>query len=117
MAARLECTNLTFSISTTGAFVLNKVSVAWVPTISTWYFISVDFDGTTYRLYVNGAMIGSGGAPAAIFDSTARMAVGNNDNLVQGFLGHIDEVRITRGMARYASDSGFSPPTTAFPRS
>ena len=30
---------------------------------------------------------------------------------------NLDEVRITKGVARYASDSGFSVPSPAFPRS
>jgi hypothetical protein len=33
------------------------------------------------------------------------------------FLGNIDEVRITKGAARYASNSGFTVPTAAYPRS
>ena len=31
--------------------------------------------------------------------------------------GWIDELRITKGVARYDSDSGFTVPTAAFPRS
>ncbi len=34
-----------------------------------------------------------------------------------GFDGWIDELRITKGVARYASDSGFAVPTSAYPRS
>jgi hypothetical protein len=31
--------------------------------------------------------------------------------------GWLDEIRITKGVARYASDSGYTVPTAAFPRS
>jgi hypothetical protein len=30
--------------------------------------------------------------------------------------GWVDEVRITKGIARYQTDAGFTPPTRAFPR-
>ncbi len=32
-------------------------------------------------------------------------------------IGWLDELRITKGVARYASDGGFTVPTAAFPRS
>ena len=36
---------------------------------------------------------------------------GGSSRFLNGFL---DEIRITKGIARYDSDSGFTPPTEAF---
>jgi hypothetical protein len=38
-------------------------------------------------------------------------ALGNN-----AMDGHLDELRVTKGVARYASDGGFAVPTAAYPR-
>jgi hypothetical protein len=45
-------------------------------------------------------------------DVTATLDIGSAT-----FGGWIDELRITKGVARYASDGGFTVPTAAFPRS
>jgi hypothetical protein len=52
---------------------------------------------------------------ATFFDSTRTLSIGNDGNLTRGFIGQIDEVRITKGVARYAG--AFTPPTAAFPNS
>jgi hypothetical protein len=110
-------TQISLSVSTTGFVLTTKIAANFAPTISTWYHIAGDFDGTIYRVYADGVMLGSGGTPATVFDATSRVVIGNIDNLALGFIGHIDEVRITKGVARYASDSGYTSPTSAFPRS
>jgi hypothetical protein len=33
------------------------VGTAWAPADNTWYDVAVDFDGTVYRMYVDGVMI------------------------------------------------------------
>ena len=42
---------------------------------------------------------------------------GNSDNAFYFFNGNMDEIRITKGLARYASDSGYTVATQSFPRS
>jgi hypothetical protein len=79
----------------------------------------VDRSGSTLRLYADGASLGSGTASGAFFDSTAGVRIGalfttGNTNFFKGW---IDELRVTKGLAVYASDTGYTVPTAAFPRS
>ncbi|TIL80512.1 MAG: LamG domain-containing protein, partial [Mesorhizobium sp.] len=51
------------------------------------------------------------------FNAATVLAIGSTSAGARSFNGWIDELRITKGVARYASDGGFTPPTAAFPRS
>src|SRR6516164_4171455 len=106
----------TFNISTTST---NTITVASGGTVTTgaWQHVAVDYDGVKYRLYLNGAMVGSSTTPQTINASTLILNVGSNN--VGNFTftnSEIDELRITKGVARYASDAGFTVPVAAFPR-
>lgn len=114
-----------FAYSTTGAagggltFIQQPASGSGYPmATNTWHFVAVDKDATgKIRLYVDGFMVASATpANSAIFNSTAALEIGRS-YAAANFNGHIDELRITKGVARYASDSGFAVPTAAFPRS
>ena len=109
-------TALTLNVSTDGTNNF-AISGSWSPVINTWYHIAVDWDGVKTRLYVNGAMIGSDTTARTFFNSPNNFSIGSTslDNAVW-FNGWMDELRITKGVARYASDSGFAVPTAAFPR-
>ena len=62
-------------------------------------------------------MKGSGTpANSAMFNFNTPLTIGGRAT-TQYLNGWIDEVRITKGVARYASDSGYTVPTAAFPRS
>lgn len=92
---------------------------AWSPSIDTWYAVCAERSGSTIRLYVDGAMLGSAGSiTATIFNSTALFRIGalQSGGLTSFFKGWIDEFRFTKGVARYNSDSGYTVPTSAFPR-
>jgi Concanavalin A-like lectin/glucanases superfamily len=84
------------------------------------YHVAVDKDATgKIRIYVDGVMYGSSTpANSAFFSSTAPLTIGaqSSSGLVD-MDGWLDDVRITKGVARYASDGGFTVPTSAFPRS
>lgn len=85
---------------------------------SVWSHVAVDYDGSKYRLYVNGSMVGSFSTPRTLFNSPDTLGIGGaSSNSGAAFFGYIDELRITKGVARYANDGGFSVPTVAFPRS
>ena len=96
------------STSTTGAGLV----------INTWYHVAVDKDATgKIRLYVNGVMKGSATpANSAFYDSTWSLTIGQNFGGGGSTNGWIDELRITKGAARYATDTSFPVPTAAFPR-
>lgn len=85
---------------------------------NTWVHYAADRDAAgKIRLYVNGVMV------TWITWTQQIHTSGNNVRLgtAQGatgldWLGYIDEVRITKGVARYASDAGFSLAAAEFPR-
>ncbi len=65
------------------------------PFVGHWVHVAVTFDGTTARIYLNGAEIASG--PFVLADMpTANMGIGNTHGGGSGetFIGDIDEVQI-----------------------
>jgi len=86
-------------------------------TVNTWFHVAVDYDGIKYRLYVNGVMVSSSTTARNIANPNIILTVGAGPISQYVFSGDIDELRITKGFARYASDAGFAVPTSAFPRS
>jgi hypothetical protein len=88
------------------------------PSLNTWHHAAIDFDGTKYRLYLDGVVLQSRTSPISnLVNSDPDLSIGADHQYGGEYLhGNIDEVRITKGVARYASDSGFAVPTAAFPR-
>jgi hypothetical protein len=121
----VSTTALQFTISTNGTAAAGApfpLSSNWTPTASTWYHLAVDRSGNTWRLYRDGTMLQSVTSASTPFDSTTNLRIGASASLDGGladnfFKGNVDELRITKGVARYAADGGYSVPTAAFPRS
>lgn len=88
-------------------------------TTGAWYHLAADKDsGGKIRIYKDGVMLGSATpANSAIFNSPENLGIGATPAGGGAMDGWIDELRITKGAARYASDSGYTVPTAAFPRS
>lgn len=87
--------------------------------VDTWYHLAIDFDGTTYRSYLDGVMKGEEIDSYSIYDSSVALCIGNNlssGGALSGgnFDGYIDEFRLTKGVARY--QGSFTVPTEAYPR-
>jgi hypothetical protein len=94
-----------------------------------WYYVCVDFDGTKYRLYHNisgvdesplstAAMRASSTTLETIASSATVLSIGETATTISDHVPevYLDEIRFTKGIARYASDSGFAVPTVPFPR-
>jgi hypothetical protein len=88
-------------------------------TAGTWYHYCAERSGTTLRMYRDGVMVASlTGVSGAVDNPTSALNIGRANNSSSfNLIGNLDEFRITKGVARYASDSGFTVPTAAFPRS
>jgi hypothetical protein len=84
---------------------------------NTWHFIAFDFDGSKYRLYLDGTMVGSSTTVRTLHANTGQFTLGALQTAGSAVAGWLDETRITKGVARYASDGGHTVPTAAFPRS
>lgn len=90
-------------------------SSASIP-LNAWTHVAGTFDGTTYRTFINGNLDGSGSGTIYNFNSSVSYRIGTSRSYpTYGgyFKGNIDDLRITKGIARYTSN--FTPPTAAFP--
>jgi len=79
----------------------------------TWYHIAVARSGTSTRMFVDGVQAGSTYSDSNSY-TASRMVVGGNDFVVgtNGLNGYIDNLRITKGVARYTAN--FTPPVYGF---
>jgi len=106
---------LNFFYSTTGTD-NPVVTGSYTPTLNTWVHIAADRDASNVlRVYAGGSVVASGTVSATFFDSNRILVVGNDGGVSRGFVGQIDEVRITKGLARYGG--AFTPPSAPFPDS
>ena len=86
----------------------------YTPTLNTWVSYAADYDGTTIRLYVNGAVFASSTGPGTFYASGGSFVMGDDgQTYTSTWQGYIDEVRITKGVARYAG--AYTPAIAAFP--
>jgi hypothetical protein len=98
---------------------LLDIVYSWTPTLGQWYHVCAERNSSNrMRLYVDGVMVAN---TNTVFNRDLQnSANGLTIGRIPGFSdydfnGHIDEMRITKGVARYNSDSGFSVPTAPFP--
>jgi hypothetical protein len=109
-----------FTFSTTGADT-NHYSVSYPSPGSSWHHVAVTRSVSSFRFYVDGTQQGAtiNMGSKVLYASGSPLALGvgidtdGGPNPVSYFDGYIDEVRITKGVARYTQD--FTPPTAAFP--
>lgn len=87
----------------------------WSPSTATWYHVAITRASGTVKAWVDGTQVGSDVTNTEnISGSTGVLMIGAlNLGPLQYLNGWLDELRITKGVARYAS--GFTAPTQAFP--
>jgi hypothetical protein len=103
-------TSMAFTI---GATVLVQDPNGSRITTGTWNYIAVTRSGTTVRLFVNGVVVATGTSSVSL-DSTVPLSIGIQiDDAVGPLNGYMQDVRITRGIARYTAN--FTPPAAPLP--
>jgi hypothetical protein len=106
-----------FQSSTTALSVIAFGSVVCTSSalsLSTTYHIAIVKQGTTYTIYADGVSIGSGTKSGSDDGTTTRqMTVGSSTGSQPLTSGKIDNIRITKGVARYTSS--FTPPSVPYP--
>jgi hypothetical protein len=83
---------------------------------NTWYHFAYARSGSSTKMFINGSQVGSTYTDTTNYINGAdRPVIGTNGfNVAQySFNGYIDDLRITKGLARYTTT--FTPPTQAFP--
>lgn len=107
-------TNLRLYLSTgTSSWnILNGGVVANALGTGVWKHIAICRNGSTFTAFVDGVSSIIGSSSATIASSSADWSIGGdlNNNY---FAGYIDDLRITKGVARYTAN--FTAPTAAYP--
>jgi hypothetical protein len=81
---------------------------------SSWVHVALCRGSGTSRIFKNGLQVGTSFADTQTVNSANTFLIGTrNDNLSFSFNGYIDDLRITKGVARYTAN--FTPPTAPFP--
>jgi hypothetical protein len=72
---------------------LNAWSTTQLP-LNTWSHIAGTWDGTTLKMWVNGALAGTTTVAGTLTNSTGVLHIGGNAIWNEWFAGRIDEVRV-----------------------
>lgn len=105
---------LEFNYNSGGAVIQGGASSAALTT-GQWYHVAVVRSGNNFTLYLNGTATGAATVDAnTLVDSTTELEIGQGNGVVAGryFDGYMDEIRISKGVARWTSN--FTPPTAPY---
>lgn len=91
---------------------LAATSATGVISVNTWHHVAYSRSAGTGRVFVDGAIVATI-SDSANMTSTNGWTIGRNRVSGDNWRGYVDEVRITKGVARYTS--AFTPPNDAFP--
>tara|TARA_R110000868_G_scaffold157482_2_gene384773 strand:- start:435 stop:1745 length:1311 start_codon:yes stop_codon:yes gene_type:complete len=81
---------------------------------ATWTHIAICRSGTSTKLFINGTQSGSTYTDSTVYlNNPLRPVIGSNGPIGAYWNGYIDDLRVTKGIARYTTT--FTPPTAAFP--
>lgn len=80
--------------------------------VDTWYHVATSRQGTNLRTFIDGVLVHTSFNNNNLTFGRARVG-SNGTSTGEFFQGWMDELRITKGIARYTAN--FTPPTAAFP--
>jgi hypothetical protein len=83
-------------------------------TLNSWNYVVWTRQSGNNRIFINGTQVGSTVSDSTNYTSTA-IYVGSSKINTLNFAGYMDELRVTKGVARYTSN--FTPPNAPFPNS
>jgi hypothetical protein len=88
------------------------ISVGGLVSVGNWYHFAVTRNSGNVNVWLNGASVASGTGNTNNLIGT-NLCVGGYYDTSYLYNGYIDDLRITKGIARYTAN--FTPPTQAFP--
>jgi hypothetical protein len=102
-----------FFLNNSGLWFLNGASsivqtAQSIVTTGQWYHVAVCRSGSSVRIFLNGTQIGSTGTDTSTY--AAGIAYVGSEAAGSYLNGYIDDLRVTRGIARYTTT--FTPPTS-----
>jgi hypothetical protein len=109
-----DANQLTAFLSTSGSSWAVAINASTNPSTNTWNHVAFVRNGSTATLYLNGTSVGSASISGSLMTNSTPVVVGAEAaDASNSFNGYIDDLRITKGFARYTAN--FSVPTAAFP--
>lgn len=109
-APELYSINATLFFYTNGGQVITGTNAL---SANTWHHIAISKSATSTRLFVDGQQVGSTYSDALDYGSARPLYIGATYEGNAPLNGYIDDLRITKGVARYTSN--FIPPIAPFP--
>ena len=82
-------------------------------TTNTWQHVAATRFGNTVRLFINGTQVVSSSYSSTLNSPASAFVVGLQLSNNNTFTGYINDLRVTKGIARYTAN--FTAPTVAFP--
>jgi len=104
-----DTTNDSFSMLLGGTRTAASVTSA----VDNWYYIAVVRSGSTVTLYINGTSRATATNSSTLGGTVCTIGMFGTGSPTTAFKGYIDDLRITKGYARYTTT--FTPPTAALP--
>ncbi|MFA5060642.1 MAG: LamG-like jellyroll fold domain-containing protein [Candidatus Omnitrophota bacterium] len=91
-----------------------NIRAAWTPDVNTWHHIAYSKSSGTSKIFVDGISLELNTSAEGTFsNSTADLLIGaDTADTTRHHYGYIDELRISKGVARWTSD--FIPPTESY---
>ena len=115
--------SLNFNVSPNGALSISMYGIGFLitgnagdVTLNTWTHVAVSRVSTAAnqtRLFVNGNLTKTGTDYNSHINAPAPIVGGFSNLTTYDIIGNIDDLRITKGVARYTAN--FTPPTAQFP--
>jgi hypothetical protein len=106
-AFNLNSANKLMWLSTTSAYV-----AATAISANTWYHVAATRENGTLRLFLNGSLDLTQASLTTDYNQTNNLQIGLSRDGSWPWVGYLDDLRITKGLARYTSS--FTPTTSAF---
>lgn len=91
-----------------GSFVITGNTIP----LNTWTHVAISRSGTNTRMWINGSQAGATYTDSTNYSNNNKLTIGANNDGTSPFTGYIDEIRVSKGIARYTST--FTPATTAY---
>jgi len=90
-----------------GNYVSASLTTSTSLSLNTWYHVAVSREGNVHRLFLNGTLEGSKTQSYNVSSTSASYVGTNQYDLgasTRSFYGYMQDVRITKGLARYTSN-------------
>lgn len=95
------------------------IAHSWSPVLDQPYAMAVDRAGGLVRIYIDGAKVASGMKPGALHNSSDGLSIGagrQGNGFANQFTGTAAALRLTNGVARWATDGSYAVPTLPLPQ-